>query len=198
MPQNQQVTLTRAVFDQGGYQLYDTVGETIVVPFTNQNLYVMKFGQSTNGHMYFVNDGSDAGAVRPQERLPGERRGAGGALVSVRQGLPPGSSGLSGHRAELVRASSAWGGTPTCTVTGGYYSNTAFMAGGVFLPTVGLFFEIGGHPYYGWHGYHDYFLAHPAFYPVAYFHRDYYRWADRPVLVPASVPGRGPRVLRPP
>ena len=47
VPVNQQVPISRAVFDQGGYQLYSPQG-TIVVPFANQNLYVMKFGQSPN------------------------------------------------------------------------------------------------------------------------------------------------------
>ena len=56
VPVNQQVQITRAVFDQGGYQLYSPQG-TIVVPFANQNLYVMKFGQSNSGGMYFVNNG---------------------------------------------------------------------------------------------------------------------------------------------
>ena len=46
VPVNQQVPIGRAVFDQGGYQLYSQSGETIVVPFVNQNMYVMKFGQT--------------------------------------------------------------------------------------------------------------------------------------------------------
>ena len=49
--------LTRAVFDQNGYQLFDTVGETILVPFTNNNLYVMKFAPSPDGTLYLVNQG---------------------------------------------------------------------------------------------------------------------------------------------
>ncbi len=57
VPAEQQVPIERAVFDHGGYQLYDSVGETIVVPFSNNNLYVMKFGVSQTGSMYFVNSG---------------------------------------------------------------------------------------------------------------------------------------------
>src|SRR5947209_8312429 len=55
VPVNQQVPIVRAVFDQGGYQIFAQSGETIVVPFVNQNLYVMKFGQ-TSGQPYFVNE----------------------------------------------------------------------------------------------------------------------------------------------
>lgn len=58
VPVGQQVPIMRAVFDQGGYQLYMTTGETIVVPFANQSLYVMKFGRSNNGQTYFVNEGN--------------------------------------------------------------------------------------------------------------------------------------------
>jgi hypothetical protein len=49
VPANQQVPVRRAVFDQGGYQLYDKAGETIVVPFTDNNLYAMKFAVSHDG-----------------------------------------------------------------------------------------------------------------------------------------------------
>jgi hypothetical protein len=35
VPQGQEVPLTHAAFDQGGYQLYDTQGETIIIPFNS-------------------------------------------------------------------------------------------------------------------------------------------------------------------
>src|SRR5439155_25986868 len=57
VPQGQQVPITRAVFDQGGYQIYAASGEAIAVPFENQNLYAMKFGRSNSGTTYFVNQG---------------------------------------------------------------------------------------------------------------------------------------------
>src|SRR5207244_1384423 len=56
-PQGQQIPINAARFDQGGYQLYAATGETIVVPFVNQNMYVMKFGRSANGQMFFVAEG---------------------------------------------------------------------------------------------------------------------------------------------
>src|SRR5438034_1084223 len=57
VPQGQQVPVNRATFDQGGYKVYAASGETIVVPFANQNLYAMKFGRSYTGQAYFVNEG---------------------------------------------------------------------------------------------------------------------------------------------
>ena len=179
VPQNQQVTITRAVFDRGGYQLYDNVGETIVVPFTDQNLYVMKFGRSTNGHMYFVNDGSTPVLYVPKDGYLENATVSGAhwypfpkdfhSAQPVYLGIAPSYSAFIGM-----------GWYPGMNCWGGYYSNSAFVSGAVFLPTLGLFFEIGGHPYYGWGSYHSYFLGHPAPYHVAFFHRDFYHWANRP------------------
>lgn len=58
VPQGQQIPVQRARFDQGGYQIYCATGETIVVPFVNQDMYVMKFGRSNTGQTYFVNEGT--------------------------------------------------------------------------------------------------------------------------------------------
>jgi hypothetical protein len=55
VPAGERVPISRGVFDQGGYQLFSPQG-TIIVPFENENLYVMKFGR-TSGGMYFVNEG---------------------------------------------------------------------------------------------------------------------------------------------
>jgi hypothetical protein len=57
VPVGQHVSVNRAIFDQGGYQILAATGETIVVPFDNQNLYVLKFGRSYGPDMYFVNEG---------------------------------------------------------------------------------------------------------------------------------------------
>lgn len=57
VPVNRQVGVVRVTFDQGGYQIFADTGETIVVPFVNNNLYAMKFGR-TGGQPYFVNDGN--------------------------------------------------------------------------------------------------------------------------------------------
>jgi hypothetical protein len=56
--EGEQVPVERVLFDQGGYQVHCGNGETIAVPFANENLNVMKFGRSTTDNAYFVNDGS--------------------------------------------------------------------------------------------------------------------------------------------
>src|SRR5262249_24576141 len=58
VPQGITVPVLRASFDLGGYQIYAANGEIIAVPFTNKNLYVLKFGRSDTGQTYFVNEGA--------------------------------------------------------------------------------------------------------------------------------------------
>ena len=57
IPQNQEVPITRAEFDRGGYQLYDTSGEIIVIPFAGHSLCSLKFHRSYTGGIYLVNRG---------------------------------------------------------------------------------------------------------------------------------------------
>lgn len=57
VPKGQQVSVCCVTFDQGGYQITAQTGGTIVVPFVNQNLYALRFGHSTSGQPYFVNEG---------------------------------------------------------------------------------------------------------------------------------------------
>ena len=103
VPVNQQVPVIRAVFDQGGYQIYAQSGETIVVPFANQNMYVMKFGRSNSGSYYFVNDGT-----APVLYVPN-----GGALENASaQGARwyPFSQGYAYDRPVYIGLAPTWGG----------------------------------------------------------------------------------------
>ena len=137
IPQNQRVPLTRAVFDRGGYQLYDTVGETIIVPFTNQNLYVMKFGQSTDGTTYFENEGGVPVLYVPQNGYL-ENASASGTrwypFPKTYHYEQPVFLGVAPSWPEFVDM----GWYPGMVYYGGYYSRSAFISGGVFLPTIGL------------------------------------------------------------
>ena len=179
VPADQQVPLTRATFDQGGYQLYDTQGETIVVPFTNQNLYVMKFAASPNGTLYFENTGGYPVLYVPSGGFVEN------ATVSGARWYPFGKASSDFHPAEPVFLGIApsypefidLGWYPDTYFYGGYYGHTSFLEGGVFLPTVGLFFSIGGHPYYGWNGYHRYYEDHPGFHHISYYNRNFYHYA---------------------
>ncbi len=176
IPASQQVPLTRATFDQGGYQLYDTVGETIVVPFTNQNLYVMKFAESRTGHLYFENEGGYPVLYVPKGGYLENATVAGARWFPLGENFHPAEPvflGIAPSYTEFVNL----GWYPDTCFYGGYYGHTSFISGGLFLPTIGLFFSIGGHPYYGWNSYHDYYRDHPGFSHVGYYNRDFYHFA---------------------
>jgi hypothetical protein len=160
VPQNQKVPITRAVFDQSGYQLYDSVGETVVVPFTNDNLYVMKFAPSDDGTMYLLNDGDAPVLYVPK----------GGYLENATEPGArwyPFSKGFHPTHPVFIGVAPSWhafislGWAPDVVVRGGYWGRTSFVAGGVFAPSAGLVFEVGGQSYSGWTPYHAYVVAHP-------------------------------------
>ena len=176
IPANQQVPLTRASFDQGGYQLYDAVGETIVVPFTHENLYVMKFAASPNGTLYFENEGGYPVLYVPRGGYLENATVSGARWYPFGQDFHPAEPvflGIAPSYDEFLNL----GWYPDTFFYGGFYGHTSFISGGVFLPTIGLFFEVGGHPYYGWNAYHNYYFAHPGFYRTNYFNRDFYHYA---------------------
>lgn len=174
VPVNQQVQITRAVFDQGGYQLNSPQG-TIVVPFANQNMYVMKFGQSNNGGMYFVNNGQfptlyiPPGAGLQNAAQPGAQWYPFPQNYAYTQpvyvGLAPSWSAFTGM-----------GWYPGMSYYGGYYGASPYSIVG---PMLGLHFLIGGSPYYGWNSYHSYYLGHPGYTPMRVVNRTIYRQASR-------------------
>ncbi len=160
VPAGQQVPIIRAVFDQGGYQLFAQSGETIVVPFVNQNMYVMRFGQTGSG-MYFINDGKTPTLfVQPGASL--ENASAQGArwypFPQNYQYTQPVYMGLAPSWGQFVNM----GWYPGMSYYGGYYGYSPFGIGS-FLPMAGLYFNIGGRPYYGWGGYNSYYRSNPNF-----------------------------------
>lgn len=186
VPANQQVQITRAVFDQGGYQLFSPQG-TIVVPFANQNMYVMKFGQSQNGGMYFVNSGTfptlfippggflDNAAQPGAHWFPFPQNYAYQNPVYV--GLAPSWSAFSGM-----------GWYPGMAYYGGYYGYSPYS---ILGPMVGLHFLIGGSPYYGWNSYHSYYAGHPyGSAPMRVVNRTVYNQAARSSFNSGGLGGR--------
>ncbi len=156
VPVGQQVPIQRAVFDGGGYQLSSQEG-MIVVPFANQNMYVMKFGQSPNGTEYFVNNGSV-----PTLYLP-----AGGYLDNAGQNgarwypFPQNyayNSPLYVSPAPSYSAYQGMGWYPGMSSYGGYYGYSPLS---IIGPMIGLHYLIHGSPYYGWNSYHSYYNSHP-------------------------------------
>ena len=160
VPVNQQVPVQRAVFDQGGYQIYAASGETITVPFVNQNLYAMKFGQSSDGTMYFVNDGQAPTLFVPR----------GGFLentMAANARWYPFAQNFAYERPVYVGLAPSWtdfvgmGWYPGMTYYGGYWGARPWAYGMGYSAMPGLVINIGGNPYYGWGGYHNYYYSHP-------------------------------------
>ena len=161
VPQGQRVPLTRAAFDQNGYQLFDTAGETVLVPFTNNNLYVMKFAPSDDNTLYLINNG-DA----PVLYVPRGGYLENATVAGARWYPFPDDTFQPAHPVFLGVAPSwnafvSFGWSPGLVVRGGYFSDRSFISGGVFLPTVGLTFEFGGVRYPSWDAYHAYYAGHP-------------------------------------
>ena len=158
VPQNRQVPITRAVFDKGGYQLTDDQGETIVVPFTDQNLYVLRFGQTT-GSMYFVNDGTTPTLYIPRGGYLENASAQGARWYPFPQSYDyttPVYVGPAPSWSEWV----GMGWYPDMVYYGGYYGYEPWSFGVAFDAFPGLYFSIGGRPYYGWNAYHTYYSYH--------------------------------------
>jgi len=161
VPVNQNVPVVRAVFDQQGYQIYDQAGDTIEVPFANQNMYVMKFGQSNNGQEYFINDGTAPTLYIPQGGYVENASAQGARWYPFPQNYAysqPVYMGLAPTWADFT----GMGWYPGMAYYGGYWGYRPWAPGLFYTPMVGLNFNIGGRPYYGWDTYHSYYRSNPA------------------------------------
>ena len=161
VPKGQEIVINRAVFDQGGYQLYASTGETIVVPFANQNMYVMKFGKSQSGGMYFVNDGSTPTLFVPNGAGLENAAAQGAKWYPFPQNYAysrPVYMGLAPSWSDYVAMS--W--YPGMAFYGGYFGYRPWMPGLMYSPMVGLNINIGGRPYYGWNSYSSYYRSNPV------------------------------------
>jgi hypothetical protein len=160
VPQNQKVPLTRAVFDQNGYQLFDTAGETVLVPFTANNLYVMKFAPSDDGTLYLVNEGDVPVLYVPQGGYLENADVAGARWYPFPENFHPAHPVFLGV-APNWDAFVSFGWSPGLVIRGGYFGDRSFIRGGLFLPSAGLTFEIGGNHYSDWDSYHSYAVSQP-------------------------------------
>lgn len=180
VPQDQQIPVVRGVFDQGGYQLYDNVGETIVVPFANNDLYVMRFAISDNGSMYFVNNGTEPTLYVPQNGYLENATVPGARWYPFTKTFHPAEPVFLGI-APSWHLFIGMGWYPHMSCWGGYWADRPFIAGAVFVPCSGFVFDVGGSFFFGWGSYHNYWWHTPPPYHMAYWHRDVYRWAARPI-----------------
>jgi hypothetical protein len=155
------VPITRAVFDQGGYQLFAGTGETIIVPFVNQNMYVMKFGRANSGDMYFVNDGTTPTLYVPNGGFLENASAQNARWYPFPQNYAyerPVYIGLAPSWADFV----GMGWYPGMAYYGGYWGYRPWYPGFAYPAMVGLTFNIGGRPYYGWDSYQTYYRSNPA------------------------------------
>ncbi len=175
VPQDQRVPIRRAVFDRGGYQLYDTAGETIVVPFTNQNLYVMKFALSDDGTTYFLNAGDAPVLYVPRNAYLENAAVPGSRWYPFPKEFHP-------SEPVFLGIAPSWGDFcsmgwyPDMAYYGGYWGHDAFVYGGYYRPTFGLTIIIGGSHYDGWDHYRRYYDYHPAPYHVTIVNRNVYNY----------------------
>ena len=179
VPTGQEVNITRAVFDRGGYQLYDDIGETIVVPFNNNNLYVMKFAVSDNGHMYFVDDNGTPILFVPRTGYLENATVNGARWYPFTQDFHPAEPVFLGV-APSWNSFVTMGWYPDMYYRGGYWCHDAYVSGGIFEPSFGLEIVIGDNRFRGWTPYHNFYFDHPAPYRVGWYNSDRYQWAARP------------------
>ena len=175
VPVNRDVPIERAAFDKGGYQLTDSLGETIVVPFHNNNLYVMKFAQSPDGTTYFVNTGSTPILYLPESGYLANTSDPGGIWHPFTAQWHPQTPVFVGIAPSWNDyAAMQW--YPSMVSYGGYWRDRPFLSIGATFPALGLFFSIGGQSYPGWGQYESYYGSHPSIYPVAIVNQNLYRW----------------------
>jgi hypothetical protein len=159
VPKGQKIPINRGVFDQGGYQLYAKTGETIVVPFENQNMYVLKFGQTSGETHFIVENDAPTLYLRNGEFL--ENASAQGAKWY------PFSQNHSYERPVYIGIAPSWadylamGWYAGMIYHGGYWGYRPWYPGFMgYSPMVGLNINIGGRGY-DWGGYRDYYRSNP-------------------------------------
>ena len=170
VPANENVSVVRATFDQGGYQIYAQSGEIIAVPFENQNLQVLKFGRSQNGTMSFVNENGASPILYVPNGGYLENAAAAGAKWYP---LP---NDFSYTRPVYVAIAPSWNAWTTM----GWYPGMA-MYGGMWGYNPGLAFawmpsfyvNIGGSRYNGWGGYSSYYNSNPGYVRNSVVYRNY-------------------------
>jgi hypothetical protein len=160
VPNGQEVPIVRNMFDQGGYQLSAQNGDTIVVPFENKNLYVMKFGRSNRAETYFVRDGQAPTLyLRKGDYLVN-------ASVNGAHWYPISEE----HRYErpvYVSLAPSWadylamGWYAGMVTRGGMWGYSPFGASYTWMPGFGIHY--GGSHFTTFSSYHTYYNSHPGY-----------------------------------
>ena len=168
VPANQQVPIIRATFDQGGYQIFAQSGETIVVPFVNNNLYVMKFGR-TNGGNYFVNENG----VPVLYLQPGQGLSNAAAQGAMWYPIP---QNYAYSAPVYVALAPSWaeytsmGWYPGMTYYGGMWGYSPYSH---FAWMPGFYINVGGRRYADYGAYHSYYVSTPGYVRTSVVYNNY-------------------------
>lgn len=145
------IRINHAVFDQNGYKLYADTGEVISVPFTNNDLYVMKFAK-TIGKMHFVNQGDT-----PVLYVPGSGYLENATVADARwYPFPP---EFEYQQPVYIGPAPSWNDFtvmawyPGMVFYGGYWGFSPWHVGVTYHSTPGLVIRINDGPRYGWNQY---------------------------------------------
>lgn len=187
LPQGRHIPIVRACFDEGGYRLYDSAGEVIVAPFTDDNLYVMQFARCNDGGMYFVNDGTCPVLYLPPGGCLENATVAGACWYPFSSAFCPTTPVYLGI-APSWDAFIGMGWYPRMCCYGGYWCGAPFGSG-LFVATPGFAIWIGSSIYHGWSGYTNYCRVHPSYFHIGFYGGDAYHWGSQPSL--ARPPFRG-------
>jgi hypothetical protein len=160
-PRDQRVEIIRATFDSYGYQLTDTNGQIISVPFTDSNLYVMQFGRTNNG-MYFVNDGDRTPILYLSADSFLENASVGGARWYPFPQRYYYTAPVYLGPAPSWNSYCTMGWYPSMVVYGGYYTRSAWRIGSVCEPISGWSISIGNRPCNNWDDFSYYCRTTPV------------------------------------
>lgn len=185
VPMNERVNIVNATFDQGGYQLYDDVNEVILVPFTDQNLYVMKFARTYSSQMSFENVNGVPTLFIPRG---GSLQNA--TLSSARwypfsddfQPTTPVYIGIAPSWNDYV----AMGWYPGMAVYTGYWRYDAWSDGCTLTSPANYVVIINESRFVGWGPFHRSWIDRPAPYHMAIFHPEFYRRIGHPEILSSS------------
>jgi hypothetical protein len=152
LPLHQDFVITHASFSQRGYRLYDDQDETILVPFTDDNLYVMKFGVSPDEDMHFIRSTHSPVLLVPVDGYLSNQDVPGDIWYPFSDSYQP-------QTPVYYSIAPTW--TDYLAIDwysgyefhGGYYCRRAFVPGIVVTPVPGLTIIVAGQSFSGWHDY---------------------------------------------
>jgi len=173
-PVDEHITIIRATFDKGGYQLRTASGNLIVVPFTENNLFSMKFALTDDGNTYFVNSGPAPVLYMPStgylENATMHTAVWYPFTKEFRPEVPVYAAMAPNYNAFT---SMSWYTGMKCR--GSFWTDTPFGPSGLVIQSVGLNYVVNRQVIEGWTKFRAWTLSHPSTNRTAYADPDLYR-----------------------